>query len=219
MEDSMSWDGVIPSLYYTGVGSRRTPTPILNVMRVLGRALAEQGWVLRSGGAAGADTAFEEGALAVDGSRLNIYLPWASFWRDAPKQGPTVLPSWCDVPTRFKNYEHSLPILVGVYPRYKRVSMGAQKLHRRNVYQVLGDDLATPSQFMIYWAEPTGDGVRGGTNTAFLLSQKYGVPTYNLYNESTLAYIVNLIETKASLSVLSDKNNPYRDPVFIPKAA
>jgi len=48
--------------FYTGVGSRKTPLSILKVMRKLGYKLAIDGWMLRSGGADGADSAFEKGA-------------------------------------------------------------------------------------------------------------------------------------------------------------
>jgi len=46
---------------YTGIGSRACPPEILGVMFMLGEALAEQGWILRSGAAPGADSAFEQG--------------------------------------------------------------------------------------------------------------------------------------------------------------
>lgn len=50
------------SKYYTGVGSRKTPAHIMEIMRDLGRKLCSEGWGLRSGGASGADQAFEHGA-------------------------------------------------------------------------------------------------------------------------------------------------------------
>ena len=50
-------------MIYTGIGSRETPQQTLATMVVIGKYLAEKGWVLRSGGAEGAVSAFEEGAL------------------------------------------------------------------------------------------------------------------------------------------------------------
>src|SRR5688572_22112427 len=47
--------------YYAGIGSTQTPADIQEVMTILAKKLSEQ-YVLRSGGAQGADTAFAKGA-------------------------------------------------------------------------------------------------------------------------------------------------------------
>ena len=47
--------------YYTGIGSRETPDSILSLFNDIVFQLAGLGYTLRSGGADGADTAFEEG--------------------------------------------------------------------------------------------------------------------------------------------------------------
>jgi predicted Rossmann fold nucleotide-binding protein DprA/Smf involved in DNA uptake len=65
-------------LYYSGIGSRRTPENIQELMVKLGHYLAGRGWVLRSGGAEGADTAFEKGCDQVHG-RKEIFLPWKGY--------------------------------------------------------------------------------------------------------------------------------------------
>src|SRR3954462_8805604 len=59
---------------YTGIGSRQTPPEILTLMTRIAHTLDGQGYLLRSGGAAGADTAFAQGA-----TRREIYVPWSSF--------------------------------------------------------------------------------------------------------------------------------------------
>jgi len=48
--------------YYTGVGSREIPNEIIALMKRVSSKLSKSGWVLRSGGAVGADSAFESGA-------------------------------------------------------------------------------------------------------------------------------------------------------------
>ena len=53
--------------HYAGIGSRETPPQVLEQMRKIGTFLAERHYVLRSGGAKGADTAFE---LGCDNARL-----------------------------------------------------------------------------------------------------------------------------------------------------
>ena len=55
--------------YYAGVGSRETPLDVLKTMWKIGNYLATKGYTLRSGGAKGADTAFENGCDSVIGSK------------------------------------------------------------------------------------------------------------------------------------------------------
>jgi hypothetical protein len=50
---------------YAGIGARKTPEEVLQVMERAGRILGSRGYTLRSGHAAGADMAFERGALDV----------------------------------------------------------------------------------------------------------------------------------------------------------
>jgi predicted Rossmann fold nucleotide-binding protein DprA/Smf involved in DNA uptake len=47
--------------YYTGIGNRSTPTALLPVLTKISQILANKGLILRSGGAEGADEAFEQG--------------------------------------------------------------------------------------------------------------------------------------------------------------
>src|SRR4051794_35199053 len=55
---------------YTGIGSRQTPAEVLALMTRIAQALDAEGYILRSGEAAGADTAFAQGA-----TRREIFLP------------------------------------------------------------------------------------------------------------------------------------------------
>lgn len=58
-------------MIYTGIGSRETPPEIQEIMTNYARKLDKLGFILRSGGAMGADTAFEKGS-----TNKEIYLPW-----------------------------------------------------------------------------------------------------------------------------------------------
>ena len=49
-------------LYYAGIGSRETPDHVLETMASAAQYLGKEGFTLRSGGAKGADTAFDQGA-------------------------------------------------------------------------------------------------------------------------------------------------------------
>jgi predicted Rossmann fold nucleotide-binding protein DprA/Smf involved in DNA uptake len=54
---------------YAGIGSRSTPPETLPLIESIAARLAEKGWVLRSGGADGADSAFEKGCDQKQGTK------------------------------------------------------------------------------------------------------------------------------------------------------
>lgn len=148
---------------YSGIGSRNTPEPILEQMEALGRELAGFGYTLYSGGADGADSAFEKGCDQVLGSK-QIFLPWKGFNNNYSKY--------------FIQPKEAEEIAKSIHPAWKACSYGARKLHSRNVQQVLGYDLKTPTSFVICW---TLDGKHsGGTATAIKLAIQIGVPVFNL---------------------------------------
>lgn len=66
------------SKYYTGIGSREAPEHILNYISVAASHMANNNFILRSGGASGSDSAFEFGCDKVNGKK-EIYLPWKNF--------------------------------------------------------------------------------------------------------------------------------------------
>lgn len=59
---------------YAGIGSRKTPKKILEQMRNISSFLAKEGYTLRSGGADGADSAFEDGCDLVLGEKKYTFL-------------------------------------------------------------------------------------------------------------------------------------------------
>ena len=142
--------------WYTGVGSRKTPQDVLALMTEIAFRLSNMGVGLRSGGALGADRAFESGA-------------------------------------RYKQIffaRHSTPVAESLaaqfHPVWDRLPRYAQQLHGRNAFQVLGDDLGTPSSYLICW---TPDGClchkdrsikTGGTGTAISIASAHGIPVFNL---------------------------------------
>ena len=166
-----------PGHSYTGVGSRGTPAVVLDFMAAMAATLARRRWVLRSGGADGADTAFEDGALSAGGS-TEIFLPWPGF-----NGHPSRL---CSVDAQ------ALSRAAKMHPVWEHLSSGAQKLHGRNVYQVLGRGLDKPSRFLVCW---TPDGVvsgehctraTGGTGMAIRIASTENVPVLNLCRPETL---------------------------------
>lgn len=152
---------------YCGIGSRETPAPILDLMATIGYQAAQQGFLLRSGGAPGADTAFEKGADLADGLK-EIYLPWNGFQgRRADEKSTHVIMS-----------QAALDLAAQHHPKWSACSDGARKLHARNCFQVLGPQLDRPSDFIICWTQGGLGG--GGTGQALRLAKALNIPIYDL---------------------------------------
>lgn len=162
-------------LYYTGVGSRETPSRVQELMEKLAHHLDALGFTLRSGGAVGADAAFEAGA----GENFEIFIPWKNF-------------GGCSG----ENYFHepsdlAWKIASAIHPAWSTLTQGAKMLHARNAHEVLGKDCQTPSRFLVYWAPLDKNGeVQGGTRTAVKLAQTVNVPCFYLNDECDLYQVL-----------------------------
>ena len=162
-------------IYYTGVGARATPPDALRKMMLYGSVLGTVGYTLRSGAAEGADMAFEMGCDTVSGKK-EIYLPWQGY-NGYHSDDPSIS-------------DEAFWAAERVYgSRWQTLSHGVRCLMARNIYQVLGKDLDTPSTFLICW---TPDGARtgrersrttGGTGQAIECASNHLIPVFNLYNE------------------------------------
>ena len=172
---------------YTGVGARSTPPEMLDIIRNVASVLGKQGWVLRSGGADGADSAFEAGCDSVQGSK-KIYIPWDGF-NGRYQDGQSILT--LDQGDR----SGAMELVKGVHPAFNRLSRGALALHSRNTYQVLGLYLDSPSQFLLCYAPTDRDGVpTGGTRTAWVVARMFDIPCFNLSNEQDYERITKFIK-------------------------
>ena len=161
------------SMKYAGIGSRETPEPVLKTMREMARELAEKNYTLRSGGADGADFAFEQGCDLVHG-RKEIYLPWRFF--NGNKSG------------LFKPSKEAMALAEKFHPAWYMLSGGAKKLMARNSHQVLGINLDDPVDFIICWTDPK----RGGTTQALRIAEAYGIKIFNLkLNAYTLSDMIS----------------------------
>lgn len=172
--------------YYGGVGSRRTPADILELMVRIGKVFCDLGWGLSSGAALGADQAFWNGALLSKNFprvQNRIYLAWEGMGghRHAPESG------FHDATRYGETYEIAEEMAFQARGSFEGLGRGGKALHIRNVYQVHGHCLTVPIKGLIYWGIPVGKGeqVQGGTNTALQLSIKAGVvDRINLYKEA-----------------------------------
>lgn len=158
--------------WYAGVGSRRTPPGALELIQRVAARLAARGYGLRSGGAVGADIAFELGA-----DKKQVFPGRPS----APMGGHFRLPP----------AEAYLTVDVH-HPNARRLSPEVRHLMARNAQQVLGPNLDDPVGFVVCW---TLDGAElghetspntGGTGQAIRIASAHGVPVFNLNKPAAL---------------------------------
>ena len=170
--------------YYTGVGSRESPAVILDLMQEVAFKLASEGYILRSGGADGADLAFQKGWQRGNDElwpTAEIFIPWDGFNGFSHGQDGVVYTL-----NKMSNSQQAERIASEIHPVWDRLSRGAKALHTRNIYQVLGKTLDEPSRFLICYAKPTKTGVSGGTNTAVQIALQHNVPVFNLWNQDVV---------------------------------
>lgn len=156
-------------------------------MEVIGESLAKKRFVLRSGGADGADKAFENGCNRGLGKK-EIYLPWKGFnWNPSALFEPP--------PSAFKIAQEL------AHPYWNKISQPSKKLLARNVCQVLGETLDTPSAFVVCY---TPDGCisyntraenSGGTWYAIALAAYLDIPVYNLFYEDHIDKVSEICQT------------------------
>jgi len=144
--------------HYTGVGSRSAPPEVLKLMTKIATKLAFMGYILRSGGAVGADTAFEKGVRV---NNKHIY-----YANDSTVEAEAIAEQY--------------------HPAWNRCNAYVRKLHGRNAFQVISSNLNKPSEFLICWT-PDGCTnhknrcyATGGTGTAISIANAYNVSIYNL---------------------------------------
>lgn len=160
--------------HYAGIGSRSTPDNILTGMTQIAGIMVRYKYRLRSGAAAGADSAFAAASMLAD-----IFLPWPGF---RGHQSPLNRPS-----------PEAFAVAALVHPAWHSLSSAAQKLMARNSHQILGRDLRQPADFVLCWtpdgceSEPGRTGTTGGTGQAIALADRFGVPVFNLARADAIA--------------------------------
>lgn len=149
-----------PTMTYAGIGSRETPKEIQDQMTELAKELDKRGYTLRSGGAEGADKAFEKGA-----TKKEIFLGSA-------KTGP-----------------RELKIAEEIHPNWPALKSDFVKnLMARNTNQVFGKDLNVPVDFVVAWTKDGLTDYRnrsiqsGGTGQAIDMASRKNIPVINLKN-------------------------------------
>lgn len=177
--------------YFAGIGSRKTPTDILKLMESIAFKLGSIGYTLRSGGAEGADKAFENGADK-GGYDKEIYTP-ENF--DKSKENL----EFC--------HKYLLPV-IDPGRNFFKFRYKTKLLLCRNVHQILGEpDTQTakqltfdedrcsisplldivPVKFVVFWipTENIWDLDAGGTKYAVRIASNLNIPCFNLFDTNT----------------------------------
>lgn len=147
---------------YAGIGSRQTPPEILAEMTKAARFMENHNYVLRSGGAIGADRAFERGVTSP--ANKEIFLA-----TDAGLK-----------PVHFALAKHSHPV-------WENLNDYVKGLMARNVAILFGIDMERPVDFAICWApDPVHDkngflkDCSGGTGHTVRVAYAHGIKVYNI---------------------------------------
>jgi len=174
-------------MFYTGIGARKTPDDILYLIGNIASNMGESGFTLRSGGANGADSAFEKGCCVVNGKK-EIYLPWKGF--NGNKSDLYEIPDAAFIQAE----------IFYMPSRWKHCKQSVKKLMARNMQQVRGKNLDVKTDFVICWTpdgcETLTDRKRttGGTGQAIAYADALNIPVFNLANEGTIKRITKHIE-------------------------
>lgn len=155
---------------YAGIGSRNTPILSQYLFEEIGSILAGKGFTLRSGHAFGADFAFETGCNRVNGAK-EIFIPWKGF-----NQANEILV------TDPMIVHSAIEIAASIHPAWDRLSRAAKLLHIRNIFQVAGEKIDDPVDFVLCWTKDSAD--VGGTRTAIVFARRLKIPVFNFGNFS-----------------------------------
>ena len=157
---------------YAGIGSRRTPARVLAVMTRTAAELGKRGWMLRSGGARGADAAFERGAAETPAG-AEIFLPWNGFGERLPRTGRRE--AAVNREAEEETARH--------HPAWQDLSRGVRKLMARNAQIILGRrplSRPLPVRFVIGWTPGSTAREQGGTGQGYRIALWQGIPVCDL---------------------------------------
>ena len=163
-------DGEARTLRWAGIGARNTPDAVLADMTALARRMADAGFHLASGGAAGADAAFAAGTPV---EQRTVWLPWEGYNKLAGPDCQTLSP---------ERMQECMAIAERLHPAWDKCKPGVRKMHARNVAILLGPNLDRPVDAVVAWTE--AGKIRGGTGMGLLIAREAKIPVINLATES-----------------------------------
>ncbi len=173
--------------YYTGIGAIDTPSNVLDLMVSIGRYFAKRNYTLRSGGAKGADQAFEKGC---GNGPKEIYLPFENY-----ENNPSPLFMTEDLFQRVSRLEIWRKLCVSLATEEPSIDLDSlpkemQYHFARDVQQILGADFNTPSDKVICW---TPDNTKEGTRITLYIATHLGIPIDNLSSPQIYSQWENIL--------------------------
>lgn len=167
-------------MIYAGIGSRETPPSVLEYMTLFARDWAhDYEATLRSGGAIGADLAFEQGAIDGDGPLEIYYMDRyrIGYSGDADedrfaKPGQTNVSRYDPV-----IWNKAFQIAQEYHPNWGACSSLARKLHARNSFIILGERLNDPVELVVCWTKDAK--LQGGTAQGLRIAKDHGIVVAN----------------------------------------
>jgi len=159
--------------WYAGIGSRDTPSYILDLMTRLASKLEETGYILRSGHCIGPDRAFEAGV--VHSTHKEIFTA-----PDATAE--------------------AIAIAAEHHPYWEKCKPYVKKLHGRNAMIILGEYLDKPVKFVICYT-PDGKNT-GGTGLGMSIANTHNIPIYNLFYRTVRERVTKFIGNLEELDLL-----------------
>ena len=152
---------------YAGLGASNAPAAQRTLMTDIGHRLAQEDFLLRSGGGQGAEQAFENGARLADGE-ARIYLPSDGYrGRESGVDGATA-----EIP------ERAYQIAASHHDKWDTLTEATRRQYARNAVEILGEDLSTPADAVVCWTRDGKD--TGATAQALALAREHNIPIINL---------------------------------------
>ena len=168
---------------YAGIGSRETPPEVLSLMTQLAGRLEQEGWLLRTGDAYGADRAFMTGVQ--DPKKRAVYLP-GKYSRGLRAGDPGIYDS-----KSMLSWPQAQQLAQQYHGNYANLSPFVKDLMARSSHQVLGPNLDRPADLIVAW---TPDGrISGGTGQALRIARDQGIPIRNLGNSEVLESVMQYL--------------------------
>ena len=204
------------NMTYAGIGSRETSIDIQKEMYKIAKELESIGYVGQSGGAIGADKAFEganqpwekeDGTVAgtkeFTKSKSNV-TKWAKYSDGKNIASKFVVFKSSDSNDKVRN------IAKEIHPKKQELSeKDGLDLHARNTFQVFGKNLDTPVDFVLFYAQEQKDSIRpkGGTGQAVEMARLKGIPTINMSDKNWREQLDNVLNKNNQESKTEDKKS------------
>jgi hypothetical protein len=184
--------------YYAGIGSREAPSEVMAFMTISAWFLSTQEYVLRSGGADGADMACELGSYD---HLKEIFLPYKKFNKN---ESPLYLEAF-DPQLVANAYEMAKKYRPGL----EEAGKPTHKFMTRNMMQIHGLHLADPVDFVLCWTKNGKD--IGGTGAAIRCAWDHGIEVFNIYNPKEKEAFLDLLRGMDFMNKLSGANEGFSE--------